>query len=198
MLHLDLAELADSVAHAASAAQLYINLGAPVDLARTHIIEAEISCVASGYDRAHLELAVDAAVPALLFIDRQRAQFPTASARQFWRSTFMRSLSAVFDWAYRLDDAELLTELIEVTINAGVHTHTATSSAHVSPIRDTYRTHKTTMRARRLAPRAVLPLRVAPRLLLPNQKVALATYFDAMESRYGAAGTTPTAPVRTW
>jgi tetratricopeptide (TPR) repeat protein len=65
--------------------------------------------------------ALDTAVASLIGTDQQRFQFPDTQRRVAWRELFTARLSSVFELAFQLGEAELVADLIESGLNAGVY-----------------------------------------------------------------------------
>lgn len=65
--------------------------------------------------------ALDAGVASVIGTDHQRFQFPDAHRRIRWREVLASRLAAVFDAAFALGDDDLLADLIEMGLNAGVY-----------------------------------------------------------------------------
>lgn len=76
-----------------------------------------------GEDHARLVAeALDWAVSSLIAVDHQRLQFPDAARRQAWTQMYAERLATTFDLAERFGSPDLLADLIESAINAGVYT----------------------------------------------------------------------------
>lgn len=61
-------------------------------------------------------------VPAVLALDATRFQFRTAPDRAAWAKTIARFTRDAFELAAKLGDASLVAELVETSLNNGVHT----------------------------------------------------------------------------
>ncbi|MFZ2239414.1 MAG: tetratricopeptide repeat protein [Gordonia amarae] len=73
--------------------------------------------------------ALNTAVSSVIALDYQRFQFADSRRRAEWTSTFADRLATTFDLAHRFGSPELVAELIESGINAGVHSGRADNSA---------------------------------------------------------------------
>ena len=65
--------------------------------------------------------ALDTAVSSVIAIDYQRFQFADSRRRAEWTATFADRLATAFDMAYKFGRPDLVADLIESGINAGVH-----------------------------------------------------------------------------
>lgn len=72
---------------------------------------------------------LDLAIPAMVTLDRMKYQFDRADARIAWSAVVEEARADVFSWVEATGDAELLAQLIEYAINAGVYT-----AAHESAV----------------------------------------------------------------
>lgn len=192
----------------ATNAQLHLVLEA----ARCDILAA---IVRVARDPDDLRAALDLALPALLFIDHQRLQFVHARTRSAWAARSALFRSTVFDWAARLGDPVLMSELVEVAANSGTHTpgtadsparadHLAALAADIAagppsgpdPLAGADLLSPADPEAHADPPAfattgaliagAVLPMRPPPRLRMPGGSIALGTFIDSAEARYGA------------
>ncbi|WP_071288565.1 hypothetical protein [Mycolicibacterium llatzerense] len=74
---------------------------------------------AAGADLPHGSSPIDELLPALLYLDHMRFQFPTVAARAAWRRTVAGGYQLAFDLAD--GNPQLVAELIENAVNSGVH-----------------------------------------------------------------------------
>lgn len=81
----------------------------------------EASQPVADHDRLISE-ALDCAVSSLIAVQHQRFQFPDAARRHAWTQTYADRQATTFDLADRFGAPELLADLIESAINAGVYT----------------------------------------------------------------------------
>ncbi len=183
---------ADAARYASRARELYRGLGQVIDVARTDLAAADIFATGA----KSLSAAVDIAIPAMLYVDSQRFQFPTARARIHWSATVEREMAVVFGWAHRIGDHRLVAELVEVDINFGMPSR---STEAASPLIRVTRSSRHTARRpeqagpARLVAGAYLPMTAGPRIRMPDGRIALLRYFDLMEDRYGRLGEAPPA-----
>ncbi|MRH91687.1 tetratricopeptide repeat protein [Nocardia sp. SYP-A9097] len=200
--------------HLGQARRLNAELGLMIEVATCDFWEAVVTVGESDDDG--LRRALDLGIPAMLLIDAQRFQYPHAASRIAWAALNAQIRGALFDWAHRLGDADLMADLIEVSVNAGMHVaaHRPESAgselfaplahaldADLAPLSGpAKRPATTTIRpiggAAALISGAMLPMRPSPKLLMPDGRVALAPYLDSAIRRYGAADRPYT--VQTW
>jgi tetratricopeptide (TPR) repeat protein len=151
--------------------------------------------------QASLQLILEIAIPAYVFLDSVRFRLINAQQRTFWTRRVSQALQTIFDCAADLDDAELVAELIEVAINVGIHVP-AQSRAATGPrvfghipaeldLPEPIETGEVNMTLgqnselyRYLAPE-MLGLRPPPLLRMPNGKIALGNYIDIARAVYG-------------
>lgn len=69
-----------------------------------------------------LRRALAMMVPAAVFLDGMRFQFPTSTERVAWAGRIDGVTRSLFEIATELDDETLVADLIESAVNAGVHT----------------------------------------------------------------------------
>lgn len=76
----------------------------------------------SGEDQDRLVAkALDCAVSSLIAVEHQRLQFPDAVRRQAWTQMYAERLVTTFDLVERFGSPDLLADLIESAVNAGVY-----------------------------------------------------------------------------
>lgn len=132
-----------------------------------------------------------------------------ASDRAAWIDTITYALRAVFDAAAELGDAQLIAELVEVSVNVGVHTteadplHPDGQMATIADADPGGRTEPPSVPsgphagirlaagAARLVPGAELPLAPPPRLRMPGGKIALDRYLSLAHATYGIRAAAP-------
>lgn len=199
-------------AHLAQARRLNAELGMCEDLARCDLWAAILIVQESA--NPDLWRALDLGLPAMLFIEAQRFQYPYAATRVAWAELNAEIRRELFRWAHRLGDASVLGDLVEISINAGVHVtehvpeSTATTHfASIIPALDADMPDSAA-RATAAAPPlpiggaaaliagATLPMRPPPRLLMPDGHVALGPQLDSADQRYGTVDRGPAIP--TW
>lgn len=183
-----------------------LELGTMLEVARCDFLSA-LWIVDMDSDEG-LREGIDLALPAVRYLDSRRFQFTVASTRAAWTKTIALWSSYIFDWAHRLGDEELLSELVESTINAGTHVSQVSDDASkttmdlVSPgldlglniDRTQFGTAVTTM-AGSLIVGAVLPMQPPPKLLMPDGRIALNQYLRSMNTRYGVVPQTSVVSV---
>lgn len=205
------------------ARQAYANLGRWVEAARCDVSRAMTRrsvagamAIAMGPPAPRLLREVlDLQVTAALALNTVRFQFPTAQVREAWMATedVSHSLRSAFALAAELGDARLIAELVEVSLNVGVHTATGPDPlssgarpASSAPPRDPAETAVSSRTepwniplqpdpeagpavrlaagAARLLTGAVLPLAPPPQLQMPDGRIALDHYRQLAETRY--------------
>ncbi|MGW4368168.1 tetratricopeptide repeat protein [Nocardia takedensis] len=204
---------ASAAAHIRSARAIAAEFGLTAEVARCDFGAAELRRVGNGAD---LYAMLDLAVPAVLFLDAQRLQFPHAADRVAWRSgTLGEYLATMFEWAHRYGNGALMADLVEMTVNSGTHVAAAASEAadprlailDTVPLEDIETSARTPgpptaaepIRiggAATLIAGAKLPMRPPPRLVNPTGHVVLGRFLDSADQRYGVVQRP--APVRTW
>lgn len=92
--------------------------------------------VGSDQWRSSLEVAVDSMVPAVMYLDAQRFQFPHAATRLAWSNSNREWIAILFELAAELGDARLIAELVESAVNSGVHTATMPTSENSGDVLD--------------------------------------------------------------
>ncbi|WP_280487735.1 tetratricopeptide repeat protein [Nocardia farcinica] len=195
---MNLARLDDRLGHHEQAQEAYRSAGAEFRALGLYEWEARCavnlaSSLAAAPSRADGS-AVDLLLPALLYLDSVKYQFPTAAARSAWRHTVTEATRLAFEWAIETGDAELVAELVETAINSGIHTHTHDSDgghSTAAAVEDEKllrlskaewtavdNRHLTSVR---LVAGAVLPMAAPPQLRMPTGAVALARFHEAAQ-----------------
>lgn len=138
---------------------------------------------------------IDELLPALLYLDHMRFQFPTAAARAAWRHTVAGGYQLAFDLAD--GNPHLVAELVENAINSGVHSSTPVVAVDGS---DSAWRHEWGLPGEastrssdhsfggggRLVADAILPMRPPPRIVMADGKtVALERFYAAAAQLYG-------------
>lgn len=135
--------------------------------------------------------AIEVLIPALLYLDSVKFQFPTAQARLAWRATVTNATRQAFERAMNMGNAELVAELVETTINSGIHTtvHRTPSGSDSGEDGNLLQlsrsewttTDRTGVGAVRLIAGACLPMSAPPRLRMPTGRVALERFYRAAD-----------------
>lgn len=175
---------------------LSVELEITIDVAKCDILAAVWDVSTSGGER--LREAIDLALPAIQYMDAQRFQFAESAHRNAWANTIAEWRSAVFDWAYRLGDDTILSDLIESSINAGTHVAVTGREGSFVSLLATEVAAKNPRRSPKselvlggsgagfLIAGAVLPMNPPPLIRLPNNRIVLGEFFGSMTIRYGA------------
>lgn len=146
-------------------------------------------------------------LPAMVYLDSIRFQFPTAASRTAWRTTVEDATRTAF--ALARDDPATLTELIEWAINSGVHNAGSSPAKPLSVVEDASAaglqdklfsfgasSHadasgkgasaytSTGSGTTRLIAGAALPMSRPPALLMPGGGTALGKFYDAAIQEY--------------
>lgn len=150
-------------------------------------LASSISVTSEGADTS----AIDVLLPALLHLDAVKYQFPTAAARLSWRRTVSEATRLAFELALVAGDTELLAELVETTINSGVHTvgqEEASAGTDVDKVADgkllrPSRANWTALKNTSTGPTRLvagvgLPMASPPRLRMPSGNIALERFHD--------------------
>ncbi|WP_433653889.1 tetratricopeptide repeat protein [Nocardia sp. CA-128927] len=181
-----------------------LEFGITIEVAKCDFWAATLAVAASDFQE--LRYALDLALPAMIFIDAQRFQFPQAASRIAWTELNARIQSQLFDWARQLGDASLMADLVEVAINSGTHVAadrpesseqeqlSALASAMMSAVGalpdETVRPDVEVRGmggAAALISGAALPMRPPPSLWMPDLHVALGPFIESSSERYGSA-----------
>lgn len=180
--------------HLARARRIATELGTTVSVAKCDLGLACIAVVSS--DAGEFRYALDLALPAMMYIDAQRFQFPYAARRLAWNELNQSMHTDLFDWVARLSDPSLMADLVEVSLNTGTHIAShhpplagalSADTAHGPDSSDVPAAAPTPgMRgAAMLIMGAALPMRPPPRLLMPDGRIALGTHIDSARTKYG-------------
>ncbi|MBT9299005.1 tetratricopeptide repeat protein [Rhodococcus sp. GOMB7] len=135
--------------------------------------------------------AIDVLLPALLHLDAVKYQFPTAAARLSWKRTVSEATRLAFELAMEAGDTRLVAELVETTINSGVHTvgqEEASAGTDVDKVAGgrllrPSRADWTALKNRSAGPTRLvagveLPMASPPRLRMPSGNIALERFHD--------------------
>lgn len=133
--------------------------------------------------------AVDLLLPALLYLDSVKFQFPTAAARLAWRHTVSDATRLAFELAMDSGDAELVAALIETTINSGIYTTTHDSAVDLREDEKLLRLNRSEWTVNnhhslgpvRLIAGARLPMAAPPRIRMPTGAIALERFHIAAD-----------------
>lgn len=135
----------------------------------------------------------DELIPALLYLDHMRFQFPTPAARQAWREPVARAYALAFELA--ADNPQLVAELIENIINGGAHSAIPVVAVEDSgPVFRERRDHlggasvggtTSSSGAGLLVATAILPMHPPPKIRMPNGRTVLADHHRAAVDIYG-------------
>ncbi|MGW4368889.1 hypothetical protein ACWEKT_24905 [Nocardia takedensis] len=185
--------------------------GLIADRAKVDLAYAEVAITTRGSSGRGLDLALGMGIPAVLFLDGMRLAFPAAASRLAWRGHVTgEQLATVFDRVRRTGDRTFMAELIEATINSGVHTAARETadrrfgplepipSADPPPIPDAPASvdYPPLGGGAALIAGAKLPMRPPPRLIMPDGRIALERYLKLADERYAVIPRPRT--VRTW
>ncbi len=200
-----------ALAHLARARAISLELGALLDVALIDILVAETGIMRPD---GSLRTALDLALPAMLYLESRRLQLSDASGRVGTAALYSALQSVLFDWVHRLRDPALMAELIEVSLNAGVHggpppdsttTDLALLIGEITPAPaspDRTQRHDGVAAVRpsdalgALIRGATLPIHPAPLLRMPDGAIALRRQLRAADERYGGVERPP--DVRAW
>ena len=130
--------------------------------------------------------ALDTAVSSVIAIDYQRFQFADSRRRAEWTATFADRLATAFDMAHKFGRPDLVADLIESGINAGVHNgHADDSMNSLAPFDnsesgsprfetpDDDESAETLSAAARLLSTAALPMNPPPALIAASNTLLL-------------------------
>ncbi|MFC8530768.1 hypothetical protein [Nocardia sp. NPDC057227] len=181
----------------------FVEQGMMVEVAKCDLLVA-----ADLFDRYpdRLRDVIALGLPAMLYIGHRRLQFPQASARVAWARLYADLQAMIFSAVAECGDSELMAELVEVTLNSGVHAAEARASVERAlatadtPAAGDIGTRSETpplfAPAGALIAGVDLPMRPAPRLRMPSGSTALAAYIDSAVQRYG--GIDPGFEIAAW
>ncbi|MEH6807075.1 MAG: hypothetical protein V7697_28950 [Rhodococcus erythropolis] len=191
----------ESAEHHRQARNSFRSAGRPEWAARAGINVAASSALADRGDEHPAGYAARELIPALLYLDQMRFQFPTVAGRTAWRDTVAGATQLAFELAD--GDPTLVSELIEHAINSGTHSATPVpvNTEGALELRERIGAVGQPMSATDasvgdrdfgsgascLVAGAVLPMHPPPRLVMPgpDRKVALQGYFELAEIEYG-------------
>lgn len=152
---------------------------------------ARIQAAGENADDAALHDVLDLLLPGLAVLDAGRVQFRRAAERADWAWTYRSALATALSAATRLDDADLVAQLVETRLNVGTLDVGAQQRIAV-PLdgpdrgaRDPWPEGRLHVGAGRLISGAGRRVGLPPRLRMPDGAVALADYLELAESRYG-------------
>nr|WP_255525608.1 tetratricopeptide repeat protein [Mycolicibacterium sp. BK634] len=171
-------------------------------LADTADCDIQLAAINGSLGASHLEVAADM-LPAAVFIDARRHQFPDAQQRGAWSRLAVNSewaFGRMLESAHRSGDARLVAELIEFLINSGVHSADGVSDApsdtgvwpHDEPVSDVVDEPESSEGALRLIVGARLPMTPAPRLAWHTGELVLSPYVEESAVRYAPVLRPPT------
>lgn len=181
---------ADAVDEIAIAQKKFEQLGSGLLHARSAIASA---LTHAGWAESPLgrDEVLDLLLPALLYLDQRRFQFSTVRARSGWKQMVAQSNRRAFELA--ADNPKLLAQLIENTINSGVHTSdTDDIGVPTSPVTSTDAQAPTLDGLGRSSVGSLLagtrlPMRPPPEIVMPDGTVALGRYRQLARERFGAS-----------
>ncbi len=200
-----------ALTHLARAREISMELGALVEVALIDILMAETGSMRPG---GSLRSALDLALPAMLYVESRRVQLSDAAGRVGSAALYSALQAMLFDWVHRLADAALMAELIEVSINVGVHGGPAPDSTTTDlalligetlpgpPVQDRARrpgdapANQPSDAVGALIRGATLPIHPAPPLRMPDGAIALQRHLRAADERYGGFDRPP--DLRAW
>lgn len=197
---------AQALEHIQRSRDLYAQLGLPeeaawADIRRAQALGSKYVIARPAIYHAALRLALEAAIPAYIFVDSVRFRLVNPQQRAFWTRRVSEALQIIFVAAADLDDAELVAELIEVALNVGIHVPSragATTDRHIfgrisadlnqpQPVEtgEVDMTLGQNSELYRYVAPDMLGLRPPPLLRMPTGKIALGSYIDIARAAYG-------------
>ncbi|GGN66221.1 tetratricopeptide repeat protein [Nocardia rhizosphaerihabitans] len=212
-LYSQLLKFAEATDYFRRARAVYLEHGLQNSIASVDLALASIEfrrCQLEGlvdYQR-YIKLAavLEDSLPALIFLDAQRFQFPKAATRHAWTRTVRSYLVDAFACAAQLGTATILADLVETVLNSGVHSVTAhpnTQSTDPHGLDDGNQIAASEdvddivkEGAGMFFTADHLPMSPPPMLLMPDGRLALERYYRQADLRYRPVARP--SPVRTW
>ncbi|MFC8526276.1 hypothetical protein [Nocardia sp. NPDC057227] len=190
---------ATGLRHLATARAAALAAGTTLEVARCDILAAGLL---AGDPDADLGPALDLALPAVLYLQRQRHQFTRAASRAAWATANEEFRLQIVRWIDRTADAGLMAEFIEDAINSSAFSTgtelppdgpgaalAAEISAAALEVDDTARHVVPVIRPipanGALIAGAELPVRPPPLLRTPDGRIVLDAYLRSAADRYG-------------
>jgi tetratricopeptide (TPR) repeat protein len=156
------------------------------------------------FRRVRLESALELAIPAAAYLDSIKFQFPKTADRIRAGTRSRSAWNVTLELATALDNAQLLTELIETIINGSSHTTPTNPSHHMHPPEHIW-TRTPTLEPAMLAngtthllATAQLPASPGPPLLTPSTTTPRTALHSWTTNTPYPAAPRPTTPIRTW
>lgn len=189
-----------ALVHLGAARELFLALRTMIDVAKCDFLAAVSIIAASGGER--YREALELALPAVQYVNAQRFQFEIASSRLSWEKTASQWMAEIFVWADKLGDRQLLSELVESTINSGTHVAEISADRFLTDVDIESPTPQIADDAglgmggaSALVAGAALPMRPPPLLQMPGGQIALERYLRSMDTRYGTVSGPTVVPV---
>lgn len=193
----DMGRFAEAELALEAAVSAFTGLGSTAEVAHCEVNIALTRLQAAGTDTSDREVlrsALDRLIPAALYLDSVRFQFTTAPQRAAWTGRLATVLRTAFALAARSEDARLVAELVETSLNVGVHAAgpdpagPSPPNSIQPPERQQASASPFTAGAGRLVPGAGRRLAAPPMLRMPDGRIALTTFLDLAQERYGTTG----------
>lgn len=199
----------EAVEYFADARDIYYRLGKINEVAECDLNAARLM---GSQGNAH-RTVLDRLLPAAIFIDAQRLQFPRAAQRVRWKGQVNAAFQQALETCYRAGDAALSSEIIEFVINSGVYAAGSPADEETAPFHDhltvtqlavlgadeeaAERNSALTMDggAARLLAGAELPMTAPPRLIRPNGKMILSPFVESADFKYATIDRPGAVPI---